>query len=478
MNSRAPDYRRLLVVGEFAEGDLPATPNCVFAPAAHPEQALEIIQGLACDAVYVKLPLTDWEPAEFLEHLQQADPRLPCIFEGTPAAPVGEAVDLVKLGAFHYLPSNPQPEHLADTIESALEYRSRLTPSRTTENWRKYLVGASPAMRGIVDTIRLVATRRCTVLITGETGTGKEMVARALHGAGNRAHLPLVAVNCAALPENLLEAELFGHVRGAFTGAVEKRVGRFEQANHSTLFLDEIADMPLDLQSKLLRVLQEREFQRLGSSESIRVDVRVIAATNVDLLDRVAQGKFREDLYYRLNVVPLEVPPLRARPGDIALLVHHFIEKICRQEEIPPKRVSRETIDRLSRYAWPGNVRQLENAVEMAIALSGDREMLFPGDFALPVHKPVASAPSTHISVPEHGIDFEEVVGSIERSLVEQALRRTNGNKKLAAELLRLNGPLLRPRSRAWNCVRPPKPIAQPAPAGRSTCKSVPVQAS
>jgi DNA-binding NtrC family response regulator len=351
---------------------------------------------------------------------------------------VGEAVQLVKLGAFHYLSSNPQPEDIVETLENALEYRARLTPVRATEGWRKYLVGASPAMRGIVDTIRLVAARRCTVLITGETGTGKEMVARALHGAGNRSHLQLVAVNCAALPENLLEAELFGHVRGAFTGAVEKRIGRFEQANNSTLFLDEIADMPLDLQSKLLRVLQEREFQRLGSSESIRVDVRVIAATNVDLLDRVAQGKFREDLYYRLNVVPLEVPPLRARPGDIALLVHHFIEKICRQEEIPPKRVSRETIDRLSRYAWPGNVRQLENAVEMAIALSGDREMLLPGDFALPVHKPVASAPSTHISVPEHGIDFEEVVGSLERSLVEQALRRTNGNKKLAAELLRL----------------------------------------
>jgi transcriptional regulator with GAF, ATPase, and Fis domain len=296
-------------------------------------------------------------------------------------------------------------------------------------------------MQSILDTIRLVAERRSTVLITGETGTGKEMVARALHAAGNRAHLPMVAVNCTALPENLLEAELFGHVKGAFTGAIQHRVGRFEQAHNSTLFLDEIADMPLDLQAKLLRVLQEREFQRLGSSETIKVDVRVVAASNVDLLERVQQGKFREDLYYRLNVVPIHLPPLRERPGDIPALVHHFLTKVCAQEGIPIKRVTDETIVRLSRYPWPGNVRQLENAVEKAVVLSGNRDTLFPADFSLPpaaAPRPLSSDVMPHVVVPDGGIDFEHVVGAIERGILEQALRRTNGNKKLAADLLRL----------------------------------------
>jgi transcriptional regulator with PAS, ATPase and Fis domain len=218
-------------------------------------------------------------------------------------------------------------------------------------------------------------------------------------------------------------------------------VGRFEQAHHGTIFLDEIGDLPLSLQAKLLRVLQEREFQRLGSSETVRVDLRVIAATHTDLAGMIKQGKFREDLFYRLNVVPIQVPPLRERASDVRFLAMHFIEKICRDEEIPVKQISRETLDRLSGHDWPGNVRQLENAVEKAVVLSGERPTLFPGDFPLPPRMhPIAFAGSDSgfIAVPDQGLDFEKTVGGIERNILEQALKKTRGNKKLAAEMLGL----------------------------------------
>jgi transcriptional regulator with GAF, ATPase, and Fis domain len=289
--------------------------------------------------------------------------------------------------------------------------------------------------------IALVGARRATVLITGETGTGKEIAARALHLAGPRARRPLVTVNCSALPEHLLEAELFGHVKGAFTGAINNRVGRFEQADGGTLFLDEVGDMPLDLQVKLLRVLQEREFQKLGSSETVRVDIRVVAASNSDLPEKIRQGRFREDLYYRLNVVPIAMPPLRERLGDIPLLVEHFIAKICRQEGLAPKQVRKETLDRIGFYSWPGNVRQLENAVEMAVAMSGDRQWLAPADFPLPssvAHKVARPATSHVVAVPDGGLDYEQTVGAFERDILEQALRRADGNKKRAADMLRL----------------------------------------
>ncbi len=298
------------------------------------------------------------------------------------------------------------------------------------------------------EVIRLVAERRSTVLITGETGTGKEMVARAIHAAGPRAHLPMVAVNCNALPETLIEAELFGHVRGAFTGAIQHRVGRFEQAHRGTLFLDEIGDLPLDMQTKLLRVLQEREFQRVGSSETIHVDVRLIAATHVDLAGRVREGRFREDLYYRLNVVPVSTPPLRERLEDIPLLAAHFIEKICRQEDLPARRLDSEALDRLGSYAWPGNVRQLENAMERAIALSGDREILCAADFDLP--DSVVPGPAA-IALPESGLDFEQTVGNIERQILEQAMRRSGGNKTAAAEMLRLKRTTLAAKLKSLN---------------------------
>ena len=304
-------------------------------------------------------------------------------------------------------------------------------------------------MRRIRQIVRIVGERRATVLVTGETGTGKELVARALHLSGPRRRSPLVAINCAAVPDNLLESELFGHVRGAFTGALQTRIGRFEQAQGGTLFLDEIGDLPRDLQGKLLRVLQEREVQRLGGSETIPLDVRVIAATNSDLPRKIAGGQFREDLYYRLNVVPIHVPPLRHRCGDIPLLAAHFVEKVCRAEDIPAKILTPDAVALLSGFAWPGNVRQLENTIEMAVVMSAGRPMLDASDFELPTG-PRASPDLQVVSVPDDGLDYEETLALIERSILEQALRKTGGNKKAAADMLRLKRTTLSAKIRSF----------------------------
>jgi DNA-binding NtrC family response regulator len=316
-----------------------------------------------------------------------------------------------------------------------------MTPALQIRNWNNLLIGESWEMRQVCRTIELVGPRRATVLITGESGTGKEIVARALHLAGPRERGPWVAVNCTALPQNLLEAELFGHVRGAFTGAMQGRVGRFEQAHGGTLFLDEIGDLPMELQSKLLRVLQEREFQRLGSSETIKADVRVVAATNCDLMGRVEQGLFREDLYYRLNVVQIPMPPLRQRRGDIPMLAEHFIAKVCGMEEIPLKSMQPAALERLCAHSWPGNVRQLENTIESGVALSGGRDTLEAADFRLPQSvraRPISPAEIPMIPVPDSGLDYEQTVAVIERSLLAQALQKTGGNKKAAADMLNL----------------------------------------
>jgi DNA-binding NtrC family response regulator len=378
-----------------------------------------------------------------LEALRAIDPILPAVFYD-PEMTAAEAVRLYRSGAYHCLGQRDSLEALRECLERAVEDRrcqgrARRRFSAAREPWREFLVGESLAMQRVADTIRLVGPRRCTVLITGESGTGKELAARAIHMASPRAGQNLVAINCTALPEHLLEAELFGHVRGAFTGAVNARVGRVEQAHRGTLFLDEIGDMPIELQAKLLRVLQDREFQRLGSSETVKVDARVLAASNVDLLERVRQGRFREDLYYRLNVVPLQLPPLRERDGDVPLLVYHFIKKVCQQEDIPIRRLAPETLDSLKTCSWPGNVRQLENAVEMGVALSGERDILYPRDLgmaeaaAAKVVPIDLRAPVTQLT---QAVDFDTAVTRFQCAMLQQALSQTGGNKTAAAELL------------------------------------------
>jgi len=406
-----------------------------------PSEALDRLRNTGAALIFVEFPLLNSEPADLLDAIQEIAPRAPVLVRD-PRGTVADAVRLVRLGADHFMSGPLDENELIGHLEIAAEKlrMSTLAAGRQdSESWKRFFIGESRPIRDVEHIIRLAGPKRSTVLIAGETGTGKEVVARALHYASPRSHLPMVAVNCSALPENLLEAELFGHTRGAFTGAVQQRVGRFEQAHNSTLFLDEIGDMPLDLQAKLLRVLQEREFQRIGSSDTVRVDVRVVAASNTDLAEKVAQGTFREDLFYRLNVVPITMPPLRERASDIPLLAYHFLEKICRVEGIAIKRIFREALDRLCAYHWPGNVRQLENAVEKAVVLSGDRLDLYPADFPLPAansRKPLGvSSPAI---VPESGLDFEAAVAGFQRNIIEQALHRSGGNKTVAADLLRM----------------------------------------
>jgi transcriptional regulator with GAF, ATPase, and Fis domain len=310
-------------------------------------------------------------------------------------------------------------------------------------------------MLQICEIIQLIASKRCTILISGETGTGKEVIAKAIHAASNRSSQQMVSVNCTALPATLIETELFGHAKGAFTGAHTSRLGRFEQAHRGSIFLDEIGDLPLDAQAKLLRVLQEQEFQRVGSSETVKVDVRVIAATNVDLEQAIREKKFREDLYYRLNVVPIHLPPLRERRDDIPRLLQFFLEKIRASEGSQPKQISDEAIAWLQQRDWPGNIRQLEHAVQMAFALSGDRCILTPSDFRVRQHQSAEAPTAAHaqtIEVPQEGINFDEVVSSLELSLLNQALKMSGGNKARAADLLGIKRTTLLAKMKSLEC--------------------------
>ena len=405
-------------------------------------EALRELPGDSWAAIVLDLPATGWRPAELLERVLKTAPGVPVLLHH-PTASLSEAVFLARLGAYQFLPADAEAAALLDQVRQERRTNGliRLAERAGGEEWQGLLIGESHEMRQVRHIIRVVSGRRSTVLVSGETGTGKELAARSLHLAGPRCRAPWVAINCNALPENLLEAELFGHVKGAFTGAIQNRVGRFEEAQGGTLFLDEIGELARGLQAKLLRVVQEREMQRLGSSETVRLNVRLIAATNCDLAERVAQGRFREDLYYRLNVVPIQMPPLRQRRPDIPGLAAHFVRKICRQEDLPCKSLSPEAVERLAQYSWPGNVRQLENAVEMAVVLCGERDRLDAGDFPLPAaaRNPTASAGAGPVvALPDQGMDYEQTMAVIERSILHQALQKTGGNKKAAADMLHL----------------------------------------
>ena len=397
-----------------------------------------------CRVVVLALPASSAFVLEVMTAAQEGVRPLPVVIldrEGN----LDESLIGPALCLFRHVVGNRSAEEIGASVSAALESAAQRYPFESQESWSRLLVGESQPMRELRAIIRLAGPRQSTVLITGETGTGKERVAQAIHMASRRAEAPLVAVNCGALPEHLIEAELFGHTKGAFTGAVGARMGRFEQAHRGTLFLDEVGETPLVLQPKLLRVLQERELQRVGSSETVKVEARIIAASNINLEQAVAQRRFREDLYYRLNVIPIRVPTLRERRSDIPLLATHFIEAVCRREDLPPKKLTDEALRRLTEFEWPGNVRQLEHAMEMAAALSGDRERIYLGDIDVHLQSPVrdlgAPTPSEDefpAGVPTDELPFEDLMGKVEKLLLEQALRRHGGNKAKAAKALGL----------------------------------------
>jgi DNA-binding NtrC family response regulator len=405
------------------------------------EQAIELLSQFAFDVVVSDLRLPGVDGREVIDAALQRYPGIIAIVV-TGYGTVKDAVEVIKRGATDFVTKPFQFDELMHVLQTALEQRrlknenAYLRQQLDDRYGVASMIGRSPGMRSLFQLIETVAPTTTTILINGETGTGKEMVARAIHHASPRRQQRFIALNCSAIPETLLEAELFGHVRGAFTGAVVSRVGRIEQADRGTLFLDEVGTMSMGLQMKLLRVLQERELERIGDGKPIKIDVRIVAATNSDLGKMVREGAFREDLYYRLNVIQVELPPLRERREDIPLLVQHFLAKYASNGSGAPM-VSQDAMRRMMAFAWPGNVRQLENAIERALALLGGRSTIEVAD--LPPEVQAAQLPiAPTVDFPDDGVDMQGLVEQIERDLIQRALTRTGGNKAAAAGLLKL----------------------------------------
>lgn len=392
------------------------------------------------DLCVLDLKLPDGNGMELLVKLQRISPGLVTIVM-TGHGDSNIALEAIRKGAFHYLTKPFQLDELKHLIVKALTH-TRLEKENYSfqrELKHKYqfdnIIGSSPSMLEVFKLIEKVSLSDSTVLIQGESGTGKELVARAIHYNSARANKPLIAVNCGALPEELLESELFGHVKGAYTGAHVSRQGRFELADQGTIFLDEVADMSLRLQVKLLRVIQEQKFEPVGMSEPREVNVRILAATHQDLETAVKEKKFRQDLYYRLNVIPMIIPPLRERSGDIPLLLKYFLEKFNQEKKKKVKGFTEEAFEILSHYSWPGNIRELENLMERLVILKGEGEL---GVSDLP-HRYFSSEQDTpSYPLPPEGMDFNEFVKTVETDLIRQALIRTKGNRNQAARLLKL----------------------------------------
>jgi DNA-binding NtrC family response regulator len=402
----------------------------------HPREAQRLLSERAFDVLVVDNLMPDMTGIELIRALVSATPESerPQVLLMTAHATVESAIEAMKLGALDYLQKPFEIDELLVTVARALELQqlrvqNRYLMSERDEEFNHYgIVGRSKAVQEVLRKVELVAETKSTVLITGETGTGKEMVARAIHSRSAQHQMPMIKVNCAAIPESLLESELFGHVRGAFTGATANKRGKFALADGGSIFLDEIGTMPPALQAKLLRVIQDREFEPLGSERTQRVDLRVIAATNRDLRQMVAEGKFLEDLFYRLNVIPIEIPPLRERRDDIQLLIEHFLKKHQKQAGKRFERMEDGVLQGLSNYDWPGNVRELENTIERAIVLSSGPVITAR---AVSVIGPVTQQPA---GLPS--LRLRQNVEWAERETLRRALESARGVKKDAAELM------------------------------------------
>jgi two-component system nitrogen regulation response regulator GlnG len=430
-------------------------------------QALALIQENSYDLAILDIKMPGMSGLELLDRVREMKSDLLVVIM-TAEASMKNAVEAMKRGAYDYI---TKPFDL-DVIDAIVEKvgRARQIAGQVSQlkqelkehyQVEKSIIGNSVAMQSVYKTIGKVADSDITILIQGESGTGKEMVARAIHFNSGRLGKPFVAINCAAIPRDLLESELFGSERGAFTGASERKQGKFEQANQGTIFLDEIGDMPLDLQAKILRVLQEHEVTRVGGTQSIAVDVRIVAATNQDLQERVRQKEFREDLYYRLNVVPITLAPLRERRDDIPELVRYFLDRTCTELSIPPKQLTPEAMTLLGSHSWPGNVRELENTIKRAVILSND-PMLTEADFAAlhPEGDETAMSPQessleaiveaklrscfTGIEKLDKGDIHAKVLQQVERPLIRFILEKTRWNQVKAADILGINRNTLR----------------------------------
>ncbi len=408
--------------------------------------AVEALGKSPPDLVITDLRMADVDGLDVLDAARAADPELPVIIM-TAFGSIESAIEAMRRGAWHYIVKPARLDELVLHAQRAAEHRRLRLENKLlrvqTRNGMSALVGRSRAMRDLYALVERIALSSSAVLINGESGTGKELVARALHAAGPRRERPFVAINCTALPEALLESELFGHTRGAFTGATSARAGLFVEANGGTLFLDEIGDMPLALQGKLLRVLQQGEVRAVGSDESRIVDVRIVAATHQDLERRAKEGGFRQDLYYRLNVVPVTVPPLRQRLDDVPILLEHFLEAArARNPHSPVQRIAPEVVTALSRYPWPGNVRELENLIERLVVVGTTAELGL-GD--LTALAPTIVGGQDRFSLPR---DQLSTLREVEEEYIAWVVERCGGNKTRAAEVLGIDPSTLHRRSR------------------------------
>lgn len=426
------------------------------------ELAVRKIESARYDVIVTDIKMPGVNGIEVLKHAHRVSPQSAVVLI-TAAGDFDSAVQAVKSGAFDYIQKTPNG--LVDEVRvsigraaEVLELRRQNQAYRrdaASRNSLDNIIGCSPAINQLKETIRTVASTGSTILIHGESGTGKELVARAVHSCSQRDGQPFVSVNCGAFPETLLESELFGYVKGAFTGANQNKQGLFEVADGGTIFLDEIGEMSLAMQVKLLRVLQERTIRPVGGTAETTVDVRVIAATNRDLHQMVEEKTFREDLYYRISVIPIEVPPLRARQEDIPLLANSFLKRYAPAAGKNILRISDESLEVLSSYDWPGNVRQLENTVERGVAMESTEvlNVSTPGERskARAAAAAVGIGPADSVSVPAEGLDMEAYVAELERSLLQSALRQTGGVQTRAAEMLKISYRSFRHLAKKYN---------------------------
>jgi DNA-binding NtrC family response regulator len=411
-------------------------------------EAMRMLQTMQPAVVLSDLRLPQGDGFGVLRAAKEIDADIPVIVM-TAYGSIEDAVTAMKEGAMDFLAKPVDPDHLLLLVNRALEQRRIVTENLllkeelAVRRGAPQLVGEDPSLRKVFASLQRAATTDATVLLEGESGTGKELFARSLHALSPRADAPFVAINCAAIPENLLETELFGYEKGAFTGAAGRKPGKFEMAHRGTLFLDEIGDLPMSLQAKILRALEEKKFERVGGTALLSVDVRLVAATNKGLRAAVAARRFREDLYFRLSVFPITIPPLRDRPGDIPVLARYFVDRFCRDLKKRPFALSPEALEQLQSYRWPGNVRELQNCIERAVILA-DGETLLPRhlnlSFAAPLTDENPESPWTHVDMSGTLAEVtRRVTAEVEKAKIEEVLAEAGGNKGRAAELLQIS---------------------------------------